>query len=85
MRVAPVCQRFRTLYGGVLNVQRFLIIAGVVLLAAGLAWPWVGRLGLERLPGDINIKRDGFGFPFPIVTSVIVSLALTLLIWLFRK
>ena len=85
MLVAAICQRFGAVCGRVLNVQRFLIIAGVVLLVVGLAWPWLGRLGLGRLPGDINIKRDGFGFPFPIVTSVIVSLALTLLIWLFRK
>ena len=85
MRLAAVRQRFCTLRGGVLNLQRFLIIAGVVLLVVGIAWPWLGRLGLGRLPGDINIDRDGFGFHFPIVTSIIVSLALTLLVWLFRK
>jgi hypothetical protein len=67
------------------NVQRFLIVAGLVLLAVGLAWPLLSKLGLGRLPGDIAIRRDGFGFYFPITTSIIVSVVLSLLIWLFRK
>ena len=66
-------------------MQRFLIAAGVVLLLAGLAWPWLSRIGLGRLPGDINVERDGWSFHFPIVTSIVISLVLTLLIWLFRK
>ncbi|HMA31559.1 MAG TPA: DUF2905 domain-containing protein [Casimicrobiaceae bacterium] len=66
-------------------MQRLLIVAGVVLLLAGLAWPWLSRLGLGRLPGDINVERDGWSFHFPLMTSVIVSLVLTLLLWLFRK
>lgn len=68
-----------------MNVQRFLIIAGLVLLAVGLAWPLLSKLGLGRLPGDIAIRRDGFGFYFPITTSILVSVVLSLLIWLFRK
>jgi len=66
-------------------VQRFLIILGVALLIAGLAWPWLAKLGLGRLPGDIHIERDGFSFHFPIVTCVIVSIVLSLLLALFRK
>ena len=66
-------------------MQRFLIIVGVLLVLVGFAWPWLSRLGLGRLPGDINIERDGWSFHFPLVTSVIVSLVLTLLLWLFRK
>ncbi len=66
-------------------MQRLLIVIGVVILLAGLAWPWLARLGLGRLPGDINIERGGWSFHFPLMTSVIVSLALTLLLWLFRK
>jgi len=66
-------------------MQRFLIALGVVFLLAGLAWPWLSRIGLGRLPGDINVERDGWSFHFPIVTSIVVSLVLTLLIWLFRK
>lgn len=64
---------------------RFLIIAGIVLIAAGLLWPWLSRLGLGRLPGDIVMERENFRFYFPIVTSLVVSLGLTLLIWFFRR
>ena len=66
-------------------MQRFLVTLGLVLLVAGLAWPWLARLGLGRLPGDIRIERDGFGFYFPLTTSILVSLLLTLVFWLLRK
>jgi hypothetical protein len=64
---------------------RFLIIAGIVLVIIGLAWPWASRLGLGRLPGDIVIERENFRLYFPIVTSLVVSAAATLLIWFFRR
>lgn len=66
-------------------VARTLVIVGAVLVIAGLTWPWLARIGLGRLPGDIVIRRGGFTFYFPITTSVIVSLVLSLLFWLFRK
>lgn len=66
-------------------MQRTLIIIGLVILVVGLLWPWLSRLGLGRLPGDIIIRRDGWTVYFPIVTSIIVSIVLTILFWLFRK
>lgn len=66
-------------------MQRLLIIIGLVVLALGLLWPWISRLGLGRLPGDIAIHRDGFHFYFPITTSIIVSVVISLILWLFRK
>ena len=66
-------------------MQRLLIVLGIVILLAGIAWPWIMRIGFGRLPGDINVERDGWSFHFPLMTSVIVSLVLTLLVWLFRK
>jgi len=66
-------------------VGRWLIIAGVVLIVLGIAWPYLAKLGLGRLPGDIRVERDGFTFYFPITTGIIVSLVLSLLLWLFRK
>jgi hypothetical protein len=66
-------------------MARLLIIGGVVLILAGLAWPWLGRLGLGRLPGDILIQRGQTSFYFPIVTCIIVSVVLSVLFWLFRK
>lgn len=66
-------------------MQRTLIIAGIVLLVAGLLWPWFHKLGLGRLPGDIVIERDNFRLYFPVTTMLLVSAVLTLIIWLFRR
>lgn len=62
-----------------------LIIAGCLLIVAGLLWPFLEKLHLGRLPGDIIIKRDGFRFYFPITTSLLISIVLTLLYWFFKK
>jgi hypothetical protein len=64
---------------------RWLILFGIVLVVLGIAWPWISKLGLGRLPGDFHIQREGFSFYFPLATSLIVSLVLSLLIWLFRR
>ena len=66
-------------------MQRVLIIIGAVLLVAGLAWPWLSRLGLGRLPGDIHIETDTGGFYFPIVTCLVISVVLSLVIWFLRR
>ncbi len=66
-------------------MQKALIAAGILLIAAGLAWPWLARLPWFHLPGDIAIEREGFSFYFPITTSILISLALTLIFWLLRK
>jgi hypothetical protein len=70
-------------------MQRFLVIAGIVLLGLGLAWPWLSQSAwwrwIGRLPGDFHVEREGFSFHFPLMTSIIVSALITLLLWLFRK
>jgi hypothetical protein len=66
-------------------MARILVIAGIVLLLTGLLWPWLSKLGLGRLPGDIVVRREGFSFYFPIVTSLLLSVVLSLLFWLFRR
>ena len=66
-------------------MQRILIILGIVLLVVGLAWPWLQKLGLFRLPGDIVIERENFRFYFPITSMIILSLVFSLLLWLFRR
>ena len=68
-----------------MNFPRFFIILGIVFLAIGLLWPVLQKLGIGRLPGDIVYERDNVKFYFPIVTSIIVSLILSLLFWFFRK
>ncbi|MBC6982809.1 DUF2905 domain-containing protein [Caulobacter sp. 17J80-11] len=68
-----------------MNAPRLLIALGLALVVAGLLWPWLSRLGLGRLPGDIVLRREGFTLYVPLVTSLLVSLALTLLLWLLRR
>ena len=68
-----------------MDIRRILIVAGIVLRVAGLLWPLITRLGLGRLPGDIVIERPNFSFYFPLVTSILVSVVLTALFWLFRR
>jgi hypothetical protein len=66
-------------------MARFLIIAGIALVVIGVLWPWLSKLGLGRLPGDIVVRRENFTFYFPIVTCLVLSAAATLLFWLFRR
>ena len=68
-----------------MDIARFLVVAGIVLLVVGLLWPYLTRLGLGRLPGDIVVERGNFRFYFPLVTSILVSLILTAAFWLLRR
>jgi hypothetical protein len=68
-----------------MDMQRFLIGLGLVVLFAGLAWPWLARIGLGRLPGDILIQRGGTTFYFPLVTCLLISIVLSGLFWLFNR
>ena len=66
-------------------MARFLILLGLVILAVGLLWPFLSRLGLGRLPGDIVIERDNFTFYFPLATCILISVLLSLVFWLFNR
>ena len=77
--------RGRGVTEGNVDPRRTLITIGLLLVAAGIFWPWLARLGVGRLPGDIAITRPGLQIYFPIVTCVVISVVLTLLFWLFRK
>lgn len=68
-----------------MDIQRFLIVAGLVILAVGLLWPLIGKLGLGRLPGDIVIERENMTFYFPLVTGILVSVVLSVLMWLLAR
>jgi len=65
-------------------MQKILIVLGLVVVAIGLAWPWLRSLPIGRLPGDIVIKGDNFTFYFPIVTMIVISVVISVLVWLFR-
>ena len=66
-------------------MSRWLITLGIVLVLAGLAWPWIQKLGLGRLPGDIVVEKPHASFYFPITTSILLSLVLTGILWLLQK
>jgi len=66
-------------------MQRLLVTIGLVLVVVGLLWPWIGKLGLGRLPGDIRIEKEGFSFYFPLTTGILVSLAISVIVWIFRR
>lgn len=66
-------------------VPRLLVALGIILVIAGVAWPLLTKLGLGRLPGDIRIERDGFTIFIPLTSGLIVSAAISLILWLLRK
>jgi len=66
-------------------MARFLVVVGLALVLLGLLWPFLSRLGLGRLPGDIVVERDGFRLYVPIVTSLLVSAVVSLVLWLIRR
>lgn len=68
-----------------MSVGRLLITLGVVLVVLGVLWPWIARLGLGRLPGDIVIERENFRLYIPIVTSLIVSVVLSVILWFLNR
>jgi len=68
-----------------LRVQRLLVTIGLLIALVGLLWPWITKLGLGRLPGDLRIDKPGFTLYAPFTTMIIVSVVLSLVIWLLRR
>jgi len=66
-------------------MNRTLVAIGAILLVAGLAWPWLKKMNLFHLPGDIVIDRPNFQLHFPFTTMVVISLVLSLIAWLSRR
>jgi hypothetical protein len=66
-------------------MRRLLIAVGLLLVVAGLLWPWLSRLPLGRLPGDLVIDRPGFRFYAPFATMLLVSLIVSFILWLMRR
>ena len=68
-----------------MDVQRLLIVLGLAVLAVGILWPMISRIGLGRLPGDIVIQRGDAIFYLPIVTCIVLSVVLSVALWLFNR
>jgi hypothetical protein len=66
-------------------MARFLIVLGIAILLLGLLWPYLSKLGLGRIPGDIVIERGNFTFYVPLVTCLLLSLVLSLIFWVVSR
>jgi len=66
-------------------ISKLLIVFGIVLIAVGLLWPVIGKLGLGRLPGDIVIERENFRLYVPLMTALIISVVLSAVLWLLNR
>ncbi len=66
-------------------MSRTLIVIGLLLVAAGVLWPWLQKVGLGRLPGDFVIRREGFTFYAPIATGILISIVLSVIFWFLRR
>ena len=66
-------------------MQRTLVTVGLLISLIGLLWPWVSKLGLGRLPGDLIIDKPGFKLFAPFTTMIVVSVVLSLIVWLLRR
>ena len=67
------------------NTQKILIAAGILILIIGFLWPWIAKLPIGKLPGDIVVDKPNFKFFFPITSMILVSVILSLIIWLIKK
>lgn len=67
------------------NTQKILIAAGILILIIGFLWSWIAKLPIGKLPGDIVVDKPNFKFFFPITSMILVSVIISLIIWLIKK
>lgn len=66
-------------------MQKMLIILGIVILVVGILWPWLGKLPIGRLPGDIIVNRPHLKVYIPVTTGIAISLLVSIILWLIKK
>jgi hypothetical protein len=71
--------------GGMGGLSRWLIVFGIVLIVAGLLWPLLQKVGLDQIPGNIVVDRENFRLYLPLGTSLVISVVVSVLLWLFNK
>jgi hypothetical protein len=64
---------------------RLLIVLGLIILMLGLLWPWLSRIGLGQLPGDIVIERENMTLYFPLMTCLVLSVLFSLVLWVVNR
>jgi hypothetical protein len=85
IRFMPLDARHASTAGGSTTMARFLIVLGLAILVVGLLWPYLGKLGLGRLPGDIVIERENGTVYVPLATCLLLSLLLSLVLWVVNR
>ena len=73
------------IFSGSTAMARFLIVLGLAILVIGVLWPYLRRIGLGDLPGDIVVKRDNVTFYFPLMTCLLLSLLFSLVLWVVNR
>ncbi|MFZ0135399.1 MAG: DUF2905 domain-containing protein [Desulfobacterales bacterium] len=66
-------------------MQKTLITIGLLVLVTGLLWPWVSKVPIGRLPGDVIIDKPGLKVYIPLTTMILVSVVVSVILWLLRK
>ena len=66
-------------------MSRILIIVGLLIALVGVGWPWLSKIPFGRLPGDIRVERPGFSFYFPLMTSILVSVLVSAVMYFLRR
>jgi hypothetical protein len=67
------------------NIQKYLIVAGLIIILVGLFFPYISKIPIFRLPGDIVIEKPNFKFYFPIVSMILISVLLSVIFWIIKK
>lgn len=66
-------------------MQKMLIILGITILVVGILWPWLSKLPIGRLPGDIIVNRPHLKVYIPVTTGIVISLLVSIILWLMKK
>lgn len=66
-------------------MAKTLITIGIILVVFGLCWPWLQKMHIGRLPGDFVFKSGSFKFYFPLATCIVISIVVSILLWIFRR
>jgi hypothetical protein len=66
-------------------MSRFLVVLGIIIVVTGVMWPYLSKLGLGRLPGDIVIERQNFTLYFPLMTGLLISVLLSAVLWFLNR
>ncbi len=66
-------------------MNKTLIAIGIAIAVIGVFWPWIARLPVGRLPGDIIIDRPGLKLYIPVTTMIVISVVISVVLWILRK